>query len=210
MPCFPLGEARVIATYQMDKRYYHSRGHAVWIQLNVSLVRDEQGEPLYFVAHIQDITGRKATEAQLRDSEERFRRLASTAPIGIFQTDAVGRCTYANQTWATICGVTGGVFPGREWTAVVHSDDIGGARESWGNAIEGLVPFEHRFRADVGSDEARWVDVRLVPLPRENGRPPEWVGTATDVTLLLQANGAIDVPQDDPVAGSLTRRKPFG
>lgn len=44
------GELRV---YQMEKRYLHKDGHIVWIHLGVSLVRDDRGEPLYFVSQIR-------------------------------------------------------------------------------------------------------------------------------------------------------------
>jgi diguanylate cyclase (GGDEF)-like protein/PAS domain S-box-containing protein len=56
-----------IRSYQMEKRYFHKSGHAVWILLNSSLVRDEEGDPLYFSAQIQDITGRKHMEARLQE-----------------------------------------------------------------------------------------------------------------------------------------------
>ncbi|MFT5924105.1 MAG: two-component system CheB/CheR fusion protein [Paraglaciecola sp.] len=52
--------------YQMDKRYIHQDGHPIWTQLNVSLVRDDQGEALHFVAQIQDISERKQTEETRR------------------------------------------------------------------------------------------------------------------------------------------------
>ncbi len=56
-----------IRSYQMEKRYVHRRGHAVWIQLNVSLMRADDGTPRYFIAQMQDITERRALEVQLRD-----------------------------------------------------------------------------------------------------------------------------------------------
>ncbi|MEL7242232.1 MAG: ATP-binding protein, partial [Cyanobacteria bacterium J06573_2] len=55
-----------IRTYQMEKRYFHSSGHIVWILLSVSLVRDKKEQPLYFIAQIQDITPRKQAEARLK------------------------------------------------------------------------------------------------------------------------------------------------
>ena len=59
-----------LRAYQMDKRYRHKQGHLVWAQLNVSLVRDQQGRPLYFVSHVQDITGRKRHEAELQINQD--------------------------------------------------------------------------------------------------------------------------------------------
>jgi diguanylate cyclase (GGDEF)-like protein/PAS domain S-box-containing protein len=57
-----LGEIR---TYQMEKRYFHKEGHVVWVLLSVSMVHDEEGEPLYFVSQIQDISQRKVLEERL-------------------------------------------------------------------------------------------------------------------------------------------------
>ena len=57
--------AREIRTYQTEKRYLHQDGHVVWALLSVSVVHDEEDEPLYFVSQIQDVTERKALEEQL-------------------------------------------------------------------------------------------------------------------------------------------------
>ncbi|MDR6644317.1 diguanylate cyclase (GGDEF)-like protein/PAS domain S-box-containing protein [Luteibacter sp. 1214] len=52
-------------SYTMEKRYVHRDGHTVHGMLSVSLVRDEHGEPLYFISQVQDISERKAFEDAL-------------------------------------------------------------------------------------------------------------------------------------------------
>lgn len=51
-----------IQTYQREKRYLHRQGHVVWVMVNVSLVRDDSDQPLYFISQIQDISDRRAVE----------------------------------------------------------------------------------------------------------------------------------------------------
>jgi PAS domain S-box-containing protein len=57
--------------YSLEKRYLGAEGSPVWVSLSVSLVRDAEGNPLYFVDQIQDITERKLAERELaRRAEE--------------------------------------------------------------------------------------------------------------------------------------------
>jgi two-component system phosphate regulon sensor histidine kinase PhoR len=49
-----------------DKRYVHSSGRTVWVELSVSLVRDDDGEPHHYVAQVNDIGDRKRAD-QLKD-----------------------------------------------------------------------------------------------------------------------------------------------
>jgi PAS domain S-box-containing protein len=53
-----------IASYQMEKRYRHKQGGLVTVMLNVSVVRNATGEPLYFISQIENITQRKQHEAE--------------------------------------------------------------------------------------------------------------------------------------------------
>lgn len=55
-------------TYELQKRYLHAEGHIVWGQVNVSLVRDGAGAPMYFIRQTQDITERKDLERRLHDA----------------------------------------------------------------------------------------------------------------------------------------------
>lgn len=56
-----------ITDYTMEKRYFTRTGRIVWVQLSVSLVRGADGEPLYFISQIQDITAHKTQMQALRD-----------------------------------------------------------------------------------------------------------------------------------------------
>jgi PAS domain S-box-containing protein len=60
-----------VGSYSLEKRYVAAGGRQVWVSLSVSLVRDAEGDPLYFVDQIQDITERKLAERELaRRAEE--------------------------------------------------------------------------------------------------------------------------------------------
>lgn len=53
-------------SYSIEKRYIRKDGSVVWVNLSVSLLRASAGQPLYFISAVQDITGRKMLEEQLR------------------------------------------------------------------------------------------------------------------------------------------------
>ena len=52
-------------SYRLEKRYIRRDGHEIWAELSVSLVRNEDGKPRYFIAQMVDITDRKMFEQQL-------------------------------------------------------------------------------------------------------------------------------------------------
>ena len=54
-----------LSGYMGQKRYRHADGHAIWANLSVALVRDAAGAPVYFIAVVEDITGRKQVEAAM-------------------------------------------------------------------------------------------------------------------------------------------------
>ena len=53
-----------------------------------------------------DITERKQEIAVLEESHQQFKLLAQKAPVGIFQTDAVGNCLYVNSRWQQMAGLS--------------------------------------------------------------------------------------------------------
>lgn len=53
-----------IPAYDLEKRYVHKDGHIVWVKLSVSLARDGEGKPKYFISVIEDIGSRKKAESE--------------------------------------------------------------------------------------------------------------------------------------------------
>jgi PAS domain S-box-containing protein len=88
---------------EFEKRYIHKQGHVIWGKVSSSLVRDSQGNPVYFISHIQNITERKLAEEALRESEQRYRLLIEQSPvaIGILQD---GVLVYVNPQFLKVFG----------------------------------------------------------------------------------------------------------
>lgn len=70
---------------EFEKQYIHKRGHIIWGKVSSSIIRDNQGKPLYFISHVQDITERRLLEEvqsfllhydYLADGETFFQSLA--------------------------------------------------------------------------------------------------------------------------------------
>jgi diguanylate cyclase (GGDEF)-like protein/PAS domain S-box-containing protein len=52
-------------TYQVEKRYVHKLGHPVWVQANVSLVRDAKGRPRHLISQILDVSERRRLQEEV-------------------------------------------------------------------------------------------------------------------------------------------------
>src|SRR3954467_14119448 len=67
--------------------------------------------------------------ALLHGSEQRFRTLAASSPVGIFQLDSEGRCVYANSRFREIMNARAALEPA--WREAVHPDDRANAEATW-------------------------------------------------------------------------------
>jgi diguanylate cyclase (GGDEF)-like protein/PAS domain S-box-containing protein len=102
-----------IRSYSIEKRYFHAEGHAVWANLSVSLVRDDNDAPKCFISQIEDITDRTANEEALRRSEQRFRNLIETSTEAFIAMDAEGLIIEWNRQAEKIFGWQRGEVLGR-------------------------------------------------------------------------------------------------
>jgi PAS domain S-box-containing protein len=76
-----------LGPYEVEKRYLRKDGTVMWAQVNASLVFGANGEPIYSIAQIQDITARKG--AELRAAQAR-RREADAGPLTPREREVLG------------------------------------------------------------------------------------------------------------------------
>lgn len=93
-------------TMSLEKRYLGKDGNVVWAISDVSLVRSDDGRPSHFVSQFQDITRRQEAEQELRESEERFRRLFEQSLEALIVHDAEGRIFDVNTETCRSLGYT--------------------------------------------------------------------------------------------------------
>jgi diguanylate cyclase (GGDEF)-like protein/PAS domain S-box-containing protein len=111
----------------IERRYWHKDGHLIWVLVSGNIVRDAQGAPLHFFSQIQDVTKRKAADAALRESSERYRAMleeaehlrqfnttiAEVMADGLVLEDAAGNITLVNPRLLAMLGYTPAELIGR-------------------------------------------------------------------------------------------------
>ena len=141
--------------------------------------------------------------AELRQSEKRFRSLSACSPIGIFLTDGEGRYTYTNPCYRAICGFTQNeesqATPsrGESWLHLVHPDDREQVLADWSAQTLKGEDYSNEFRLIVQTpddpavpENVRWVHLRSSPMRSDQGELIGHIGTLADVTERKQAEEA--------------------
>lgn len=81
--------------YEVEKRYLRGDGSEIWVQVNVTMVRDERGQPMHFMAQVQDVTERRRLHAALIEQANRdaLTGLANRACFEVQLTEACATVT---------------------------------------------------------------------------------------------------------------------
>jgi PAS domain S-box-containing protein len=157
-------------------------GKRVDVSLTMSPVRDSTGEVVGASKIARDITDRKRAEQELRESEERFRLVANTAPTLIWMSGTDKLCTFFNKGWLDFTGQTMEHELGEGWAAGVHPEDLERCLKVYTAAFDARVDFQMEYRLRRFDGKYRWIVDYGVPRFESDGTFCGYIGSCVDFT----------------------------
>lgn len=200
--------------YQIEKRYVHKKGHVIWALVAVSMVRTPEGDPLHFVAQINDISERKLAQVQFQENYDRLQGiLDGSTHVGIIETDVDGTIRTFNKGAENLLG-----YSQDEMVNTNIAGKLISIEESleWRDSMPDEIGKLEGFSSVVAALEAglftrtEWTYVRkdgstfpgmfiLTPIYDANGIIKSTVGIISDLTQFKEAeqenNTLLDVTQ---------------
>ena len=177
-------------SFTLDKRYYRKNGEILWGRLNVSMVREAGGKPLFAISLVEDITQQKIAEESLRRTQEQLGRILRVSPVVIcsISPEPPYRVRFISENFVRLSGYPEDLVYQEPnfWQSRAHPDDL--AR--FNQAIDALAENERRCRIPVSNQagDYRWIQGDLALHRGEAGNPDEILGTFVDITRRKMAD----------------------
>ena len=169
----------------------HSMGETVHVRksgtkfpalTDFTVVRNAQNNILYYTGYCSDLSDRKRTEEELRQSEERYRVTADSLPQLIWSSKSDGTTEYLNNRWHEETGFTLEQTGQEGWSYFLAPEDREESLGKWKAAIESGETFQTECRFKTPNKEGhRWYTCRAVPIRDSSGRITRWFGSCTDI-----------------------------
>ncbi|MEJ1298401.1 MAG: PAS domain S-box protein [Candidatus Sedimenticola sp. (ex Thyasira tokunagai)] len=183
-----------IDSHSLEKRYIRKDGSTVPTVLTYSLVRNNAGQPDYFISAIKDITELEHVKEELYDKSERLEIAINGTSDGLWLWDIKTGYEWHAQQWKRLLGYDGDEpLPEKysTWESRVHPDDKERVLELLKRHLEENTRYdcEHRLRTKTG--EYKWFRDRGLALKDDSGNPFRMGGSIQDISDLKTAESKL-------------------
>jgi formate hydrogenlyase transcriptional activator len=174
----------------METLHRRKDGSTFPVEVSMRWVRLERD---YIVSIARDLSERKQTEAQLQVSENRYRAVHDSSPVGICWVETqTGRFLRVNPRYCEIAGRTEQDLLGRNFQSITHPDDLLENCEKLQQLADGKVRhYEMKKRYVRRDGSVRWVDAAVVAMGNEGNRPVWHMAIVQDITERKQAEDSL-------------------
>ncbi|WP_027555176.1 PAS domain S-box protein [Bradyrhizobium sp. Cp5.3] len=162
-------------------------GEIRWIRVVGKIERGSDGRALRLVGADLDITAQMLARETLRESEERFRLIADSAPVPIWVTKLDRKRSFANQAYVDFVGLPYDQAIDFDWRKVLHPDDLPHVLQQSVQGEASLKPFVLEARYKNANGDWRWLRSESQPRWDPTGKHIGFIGVAHDITVAKQA-----------------------
>lgn len=152
------------------------------IRIFARILFDENDNPELEVSTLMDITDDKKLLEQVKESEERFKLIADSAPVMIWMSNEDQSGTYFNKKWHEFVGNREAMKNGRVSLENVHPDDINEVKSILKRSYQDRVPFLMEYRLKRKDGDYRWIRDHGTPVIDKNSYFEGFIGSAIDIT----------------------------
>jgi PAS domain S-box-containing protein len=143
----------------------------------------QQIEQLEEMAECVSITLAKLqSDEALRQSEEKFSLVSKLAPVGIYIASPQGKCSYVNDFWCEMAGLTFEEAVGKEWVQCIHPDDRPGVYDDWNKMVAAKGHWGKEYRLQHKNGKTTWVFGLAAPQKKPDGSVAGYLGINIDIT----------------------------
>jgi PAS domain S-box-containing protein len=169
-----------------EYRFRIADGSYGWFLDRGLVTRDESGKGVRMIGSMQDISERLRFEANLLESEHRYRKLADSMPHLVWTAEADGRPDYYNARAERyrIIRTPDGSW---DWQTLLHEEDRELTAASWRDAVANGTVYSCEHRLAMADGSYRWHLSRGEPAHDASGAIVKWFGTATDIQQLRES-----------------------
>jgi len=156
-------------------------GSLHWVNQRISVITDDNGQPVAIEGIASDITERKRAEEALLDSEERYRVLVENAQEGVVVTQD-GITKYINEGMTNILGYSAEDLKQIHPLEMAHPEDKAIALEQLNSFVSGKKKDGFAsFRVITRYAQIKWLTLTVKPIMWEGF--PAQLEILTDVTV---------------------------
>lgn len=130
-----------------------------------------------------------------RQMEERYRTLTAMVPVGIFHTDASGKCLYVNESFVKLTKQSFDKVKDKIWISILHPQDQSKIFELWGQSIANNRSYRGEFRYLLPDDKVVWAIGELTAELDDQKVIKGYVGTITDISERKELERLHDIEQ---------------
>ncbi|MBE3085164.1 MAG: PAS domain S-box protein [Bacteroidetes bacterium] len=181
------GRSRILELAQ-----YRKDGSIVWMENNLSFVRDKAQKPVGIISVSRDITDRKRAEEALIQSEERYRTILDNTQEGYFEVDLAGNFTFVNDAECNDLGYTREELIGMNYKQYTDETAVKKLYELFIGVYrtgEQIKAFEGKFIKKNGTKGFNEISISLIT--NKEGKPVGFRGLSRDITKRKQAEEAL-------------------